>query len=78
MPRGGTPKDENSAVPLLGQGGADSSRQLLSGWFEAVDGFERPSCLIPNHPCWAFRPSIPSSAEDGSPFQESSRTAGAV
>jgi hypothetical protein len=33
MPRGGTPKDENGA-PLLGQGGAGSSRRLLPGWFE--------------------------------------------
>ena len=55
MPRGGTPKCEN--VPLLGQGGADSSRRLLSGWFEAVDGAEpQPSCLIPNHPRWALGP----------------------
>jgi hypothetical protein len=34
MPRGFTPKDENGA-PLLGQGGAGSSRLLLPGWFES-------------------------------------------
>src|SRR5262249_45136639 len=51
----GYPEDEKGAPPLLGKGGAGSSRRLLWGWFEAVDGSEpQPSCLIPNHPRWAL------------------------
>src|SRR5262245_4437016 len=42
------------AVPLRAQGGEESSRRLLSEWFEAVDASElQPSCLISNHPRWA-------------------------
>src|SRR5262245_48350177 len=49
MPQGGTSKDENGAAPL-GQGGADRSPGLRSGWFEAVEGSEaRSSRKIPNH-----------------------------
>ena len=72
MPRCGATCDENGAAPL-GQGGAGSSRRLLSGWFDAAEGSEpQPWCAVSNHPRWAFWPSIPSSTEVGSLFSRES------
>ena len=45
------PLSMKGVVPFLGQGGADSSRWLLSGWFEAAEGSETQlSCFYSQPP----------------------------
>src|SRR5262249_28989811 len=63
--RASSSKDENGAA-LLGQGGADSSALVLSGWLEAGEDPKAQPFAAASPPPLGLRPNIPSSIEEGS------------
>ena len=64
LPSSGTPKDENAAVPFLGQGGALAAAAGVVG--KPLRVFESQTCAGSAPPPLGPRPSIPSSVEEGS------------